>query len=426
MTDLQPHEKAALVNEQRKGRATGKQLIGKPVISLQDGKEQGQTHDVIYNAQQGRLVGFTMLKNAGLFAKGDTFYLAAADIYALGEDAITIQTGDGLQKIDGDVNEIAAQAGSRVLGKRLMTEDGKFLGAIDDVLIDRKTLNVVAYEVSGGVFQDLMRGQSDVPINHIVSIGEDVVVVPPFVAEQTEDAKGGLAAVASATSVKATELGHEAALGFATARTQASEAIERKEIEYTIGKEAAREVRDDAGNILASPGQFITQTIVDRAVAAGKMHALAASVVAAQASDAGDSIKAKASALNEQAKSKIGDYLVGKTTGRAVLMDNGAVLVPAGHVITQVDADAAQAAGKLDDLSAAVGQASVDAAKTSVGNAYDSAKTGVTNAYDAATAPAPVVTTAAPVAVPAAASGVTIVIEHPENVTVQTDKTDPV
>lgn len=440
-----PQDRAALVAEGRKGRSTGKALIGKPVVTLDTGTQIGETHDVVYNPREGRLVGFTLLQGVSLFSKGQTYWLPADDIRALGEDAITINSSEMVVRVEGDVNDYAAQAGQGVLGKKLMTEDGKFLGAIDDVLIERLSKNVVAYEVSGGVFQDMYKGQTDVPIQTVTSIGADVVIVPPFVQDIVETPKGGLVAAAAAAQVKAEELKDEAAVGIATARTQAAEAIERKEAEYALGKQAGRDVADDAGRPIVQVGQFITAAQIQQAIAAGKMHALAASAGYDQAGDAAAAAKEKAGDLTDAAKAKLaqagdaiedkhGDLLLGKTTGRAVLADSGLPLIPANHVITESDVMAARATNKLDDLTLAVGAAVAAAGREHLTAAYDTAKTGVVNAYDtvstqavpAQTPPvqivpvqtAPVQT--APVQAVPAVAPVTIIVEQGGTVTVET------
>ena len=208
---------------------------------------------------------------------------------------------------------------------------------------------------------------------------------------------------------------------------------------------------DDAGLPIVMVGQTITPAQIQRAIATGKMHALAASAGYDQAGDAVAAGKEKAGDLSDAAKVKLaqagdaiedkhGDLLVGKTTGRAVVSDSGLPLVPANHVITPTDVMVARTAGKLDDLTLAVGAAVVDAGRDHVAAAYDATKTGAVSTYDAASArlaaaqadaaapapvpvapvpvaPAPVA--AAPVAAPAAAP-VTIIVEPGGNVTVAT------
>lgn len=407
----------------REGRSTGKQLIGKSVISLADGEEHGHIHDVVYNPAEGRLIGFTVTRGGGFLSSGETFYLAANELHAIGQDAVTIDSPAQLQAIPGaSVSEVAEDTGQPVLGKRLMTENGKFLGNIDDVLIDRESRRVVAYEVSGGLFHDMMKGQTDVPVNHIISIGHDVVIVPEFVEAQIEEATGGLAAVADAAKTKVAE-----------ARTSAAEAIEQKEADYARGKTAGRAVFLDDANTrtLVREGETITDAHVNQAIGAGKLHALAAAAGYAQAGDLAHTAREKASDLahtarekagdlSEAAKDRFGQTLVGKTTARAVVSDTGVLLVPDNHVVTESDVFAARAAGKLDTLAGAVGATYVEDARERAGDAYDSAKDRVEDTVEAARARAAAHQAAQPAAA-AAAGAPTIIIQNPEQVIVQAD-----
>ena len=408
--------------------STGKQLIGMSVISLADGEIQGQIHDVIYNPLQGRLVGFTVTRGGGFLSRGETFYLAADNVRAVGEDAVTVESARALSAVEGSVSDAAEDAGQPVLGKRLMTEGGKFLGNIDDVLIDRQSRRVVAYEVSGGLWHDMMKGQTDIPVEHITSIGHDVVIVPEFVEAQVEETTGGLVAAAEAAQEKAAEIKETASEKIEEARTSAAVAIENKEADYARGKVAGRAVfLDDANTLpLVREGEIITDAHVTQAVAAGKMHALAAAAGYAHASDiaqsarekAGDladAARAKAADLSEAAKDKQGDVLVGKTTGRAVVSDTGLLLVPDNHVVTEADVFAARAGGKLGDLSAAIGASYVEDARERASAAYDSAKEKAGDAYDAARERS-AVASADPVAVAGTPS---VVIQNPEQVIVQ-------
>lgn len=421
-------DKARRQTNLRASCSTGKQLIGMSVISLADGEVQGQVHDVIYNPLQGRLIGFTVTRGGGFLSRGETFYLAADNLRAVGEDAITLESARALQSIEGDVSSAAEDAGQPVLGKRLMTEGGKFLGNIDDVLIDRASRRVVAYEVSGGLWHDMMKGQTDVPVEHITSIGHDVVIVPEFVEAQVEETTGGLAATAEAAKVKAAEIKDATAEKIEEARTSASIAIENKEADYARGKVVGRDVfLDDANTlILARNGEIVTDAHIAQATAAGKMHALAAAAGYAHASDiahsarekAGDladAARAKAADLSETAKDKQGALLVGKTTAQAVVSDTGILIVPDNHVVTEADVFAARASGKLGNLSAAVGASYVEDARDRAAVAYDSAKERAGDAYDAARERAAVTTAAAPVT----AGTPTIIIQNPEQVIVQ-------
>lgn len=400
----------------REGASTAKQLMGHPVVALSNGERVGAIHDVVYSPAQGRLIGFTVTHGGGLFSRGETLWLAAEAIHAIGEDAVVVEAPTQLIKYEADSQSVE-EIGESVLGKRLMTETGKFLGNVDDVFIDRQSRRVSAYEVSGGVWQNMMKGQSAVPVQEIVSIGHDVVVVPDFVQEHVEAVTGGLAG--------AYEVGKEKV---AQARTEISETVEQKEADFALGKTSANTVTDDKGNLIVRQGEAITAEHIARAQALGQMHALALAAGKTQAGQSYDSLKEraagavdaardKAADLGEGAQNKQGDLLVGKTTGRAVIAENGAVLVPAQHIITQADVVTVRNAGKLNDLSAAVGTQAFEAFKDRVGDAFDATKErlAAANSPAAQTAGASVtIITSQPVVVEGTASGGARIVEAPD------------
>jgi uncharacterized protein YrrD len=346
------------ISELRKRASTGRQLMGLPVISIDDGESQGKIHDVVYDPRQGRLIGFVVQRGGGFLSRPDSFWLASEALHALGEDAATVPSAASLQPAGAarEQAETGADAGEPVLGKRLLTEGGKFLGNVDDVLIDRESRRVVAYEVSGGVWQDMMRGQTAVPVDQIISIGSAAVIVPDIVADRVAETTGGLAA--------ATETARER---IDQARTEVAETIEEKEASFARGRTAANAVYDEDGSIIVLAGETITDAHIARAIAAGKMHALALTAGKAEARDraaaATTVVRERAADLGEAAQDRQAALLVGRVTGRAVLTEAGAVLVPADHIVNEVDVAAARAAGRLNDLTAAVGMGAWEAAR---------------------------------------------------------------
>lgn len=344
------------INELRKRASTGRQLMGLPVISLDDGESQGKIHDVVYDPRQGLLLGFIVQRGGGFLSRPDSFWLDASSLHALGEDAATVPSAASLQPAGAAREPTESGAGEPVLGKRLLTEGGRFLGNVDDVLIDRQSRRVVAYEVSGGVWQDMMRGQTAVPVDQIISIGSAAVIVPDFVGERVAETTGGLAAATETARVR-----------LAQARTEVAETIEEKETSFARGRTAANAVYDEDGSIIVLAGETITDAHIARAVAAGKMHALALTAGKAEAREraaaAGAVVRERAADLGEAAQDRQAALLIGRTTGRVVLSEAGAILVPADHVVNEVDVAAARAAGRLNDLTAAVGAGAWEAAR---------------------------------------------------------------
>lgn len=384
-TDRPASERVGEAKSVREGKKTGKEMMKMPVISLSDGATLGEVLDVIYNPTQGRLIAVTIPVGGGLFGGGKTLLLRTEDIFSIGQDAITVKDPNAAREVDRSAKDFGNEAGEAVIGKRLMTEDGSFLGNVVDVLIDRESRRIVAYEVSGGTWNDLMRGQTDVPVEHITSIGTDVVIVPTSVKDHVDEVSGGLIGTAQVAGEKLTDVKDAAAERIGEVRTVVSEKVEDKEIDYAIGKVAGSDVRDDAGHFIVHTGETITEAHVQQALAANKMHALTISAGRAHAADLYDAAKEKTAAGVEVLKEKAGDaqeafkdkqaeFLVGKTAGRDVTKTDGSVFVHGGAVITEADVATAREDGRLAELTAAVGTQALTDAKDAVVEKYDEAK----------------------------------------------------
>lgn len=384
-TDRPASERVTEAREYRKGKKTGKELMKMQVISLSDGSIVGQVLDVIYNPNQGRLIAVTIPVGGSFLGGGKTLLLRTEDMHSLGEDAIIVKDPNAAREVDRSAKDFGDEAGEAVLGKRLMTDDGSFLGSIVDVLIDRESRRITAYEVGGGLWHDLMKGQTDVPVEHISSIGADVVIVPASVKNTIHEVSGGLVGTAQIAGEKLTDAKDAAATKIEEARTVVAEKIEDKEIDYAIGKVAGSDVTTDAGHCIVRTGDPITESHVQQALAAGKMHQLAMAAGKAHAADLYDTAREKASAgvdtLREKAgdaqeafKDKQGDLLIGKTAGRDVTFADNTTLVTTGTVITEEHVMAARAAGKLGDLTTAVGADALAHAKESAAAKYDETK----------------------------------------------------
>jgi uncharacterized protein YrrD len=129
------------------------EMTKQPVVTL-EGEDVAQIKDIIYAASGGQVGGFT-LNGRGFLAGTLKTALAWGAVVALGPDAVMIRGEDALTDRDALVAEIVGKnsgSGGDVLGSRVLTEDGKDLGKVLDVIIEvtnegRSFANVVGYEI---------------------------------------------------------------------------------------------------------------------------------------------------------------------------------------------------------------------------------------------------------------------------------------
>ncbi len=170
-------------------------LKGLPVVRVDSGETVGRVRDVVLDLEHGRLLGLKVaLGRREVFVPWD-------DIHGLGVSAVTVEAGVVLGKdrgapgqggaARGDATRAAAEgaadsegepgashvAAPGVLGKRVLSRDGREVGLVDDVIIDAESGSVWGYQVSGGFISDFVDGKRGVPLTDELVVGPDTVIL---------------------------------------------------------------------------------------------------------------------------------------------------------------------------------------------------------------------------------------------------------
>lgn len=239
-------------------------MIGLPIFAINNGRRIASVKDVIYDGMRSRLLAFT-IEQAGVFSP-KRLVLPFENIKSIGRDAVVVENADAFvsERQMADIRDIA-EHGKSVDSKVLLTESGVMLGHIADVLIDETTGHAVSYEISGGITKDIGSGRNYVAAPTACVVGIDAIIVP----DETETTlaqqePGGLVGAYGEARARGQEYGRRT-----SAYTQA------QEIKLSRGKVAGSDVYDDEGNLIIARGEVVTETVIDHAVRAGKMHQVA-------------------------------------------------------------------------------------------------------------------------------------------------------
>jgi uncharacterized protein YrrD len=157
----------------------GTSIRGLPVVTVTTGEDVAEVRDIIYRAEAGRIVGFTLNKR-GLLSGRFSEVLLIEHVQAIGRDAVMI--GDESQLADRD--QVASEVGSPEAGRDVtdndvLTEAGVSLGHVRDVVIRAGAGGeVVGYqiELSSG-------GSAFIPSPAQFAISGDALVVPDVTEE---------------------------------------------------------------------------------------------------------------------------------------------------------------------------------------------------------------------------------------------------
>lgn len=171
-----------------------RELTGRPVVTL-DGELVAEIKDIIFERTGGSIAGFT-LRNPGLFSRSRKDALPWHGVHGVGRDAVMVPDESVLLR----TSELASRKEARksdVLGDRVLTDNGRDLGRVVDVVLQGGTeMEVVGYEVEASEALGTAGRRVLIPLPDTVAVSGENLIVPAAATEfVSEDLAGFGAAV---------------------------------------------------------------------------------------------------------------------------------------------------------------------------------------------------------------------------------------
>jgi uncharacterized protein YrrD len=165
-------------------RAT--ELSGRAVVDIEAAEKIGTIDKIILDPDGKQVAGFVVTRVGSSFpgSKAQSTISSAA-VHAIGPDAVTIRqsavAGSDTARLE------TLPRGSDVIGRKVVSEDGRFLGKVSDVLIDRADGRIVGYLLAehtpGSKFEELFgkdkkkrRDSPYLPADSKIRTGKDLIV----------------------------------------------------------------------------------------------------------------------------------------------------------------------------------------------------------------------------------------------------------
>lgn len=149
-----------------------KDLQGMHVLATQEGRDLGTVKDVLFDAQERRVLGLMVSASA---LRGSQMFLDRSHIHGFGGDAVTIDSESDLEGISSTAHaRELAEAGIHLEGVQVLTEGGDSIGKLDKVLLDDEG-QIAGYHASAGILG--FGGKHDIAPADVVSLGRDAIVV---------------------------------------------------------------------------------------------------------------------------------------------------------------------------------------------------------------------------------------------------------
>ena len=152
----------------------GTDLVGMPIVTLA-GDDVAEVRDVLYDADAGHIVGFSLNKRGRLKGRLKEV-LTREQVLAVGPAAVMI---DPATVITTAASVTPTGKGGNVLSDRVITDAGVTVGTVTDVVIDTGDGTVVGYEVEPAADAGQRKGRrSYIPLPEAIAVSGEALVVP--------------------------------------------------------------------------------------------------------------------------------------------------------------------------------------------------------------------------------------------------------
>lgn len=156
------------------------EIAGRPVVTVDSGEDIAEVRDVVFSHDNGYLVGFTLNKR-GWLAGPLKQALDWSGVHALGPDAVMIASRESLAASDAEI--VSAGDAEDVVGGRVITDNGRELGTVTDlVLAVDEQARVVGYEIGGPAVEEGPGGDRRyIPLPETFAVSGSALLVPASV-----------------------------------------------------------------------------------------------------------------------------------------------------------------------------------------------------------------------------------------------------
>lgn len=164
-----------------------KELGGRAVVDVDAAEKLGRIDRIVLDPESRRVAGFVVSRGSSIFKNDQDIVIPASSVHAVGPDAVTVHR-NAEEPIDG--LEVLPRV-SDIAGRKVVSESGRLLGTVDDVLIDEIDGRIVGYALEGRGAEHKLRdmvggdrgGQDDprgafLRADANLKAGHDLIVAP--------------------------------------------------------------------------------------------------------------------------------------------------------------------------------------------------------------------------------------------------------
>lgn len=173
-------------------------ILGLPVIYDNGEASAGILKDVIINTEE-KLIKIFVIEKKGITKSFKRYKLE--DVYDIGGGAIIIKE-EAFKNFNLSIEEKNSKSNKQYKkytdinkGKdeiRIFSKKGEDLGTVKDIYFSLDTGKIEAFELSDGLFQDIIEGRKIIPLIGRYEFGEENIIVDNDAVQEMTNSGGGL------------------------------------------------------------------------------------------------------------------------------------------------------------------------------------------------------------------------------------------
>lgn len=142
-------------------------IVRLPVIDLNSEDRLGWVRDIVYNDKNNTVTGVIVEKDSLLTHPSEI--IVREDIVSIGKDSLSVKDLSG--------RKLSGACWSQKVGSKVYDSDGDIKGTVGDIYVDNQVQKILGYEISDGLFADLIKGREAIFEERILGEDQDVVVI---------------------------------------------------------------------------------------------------------------------------------------------------------------------------------------------------------------------------------------------------------
>lgn len=247
------------------------EIIGLPVVTFSRGTKIYDVEDMILDPERRQVLALVVEERAMFHsAKAIPF----GRINVIGPNAVIVPDGKAVIDVDRDPVLKSLDNKQMVVGLRVLTDDGRKLGQVQDMVLDAVTGEIRGFYVSIGRVLKVTQGLRWVPMDRIISMGQRILYVPADFAQEFEEQLGGWAGALEGAGEKARSAGAKLNERLVSVGDQVRETLPQRAGTIALGHSAHNTVTTAEGDVIVMSGDTITEEHVERARKSGRLPQL--------------------------------------------------------------------------------------------------------------------------------------------------------